>query len=78
METSPLTQNKLFSYRRQLGLEARDIEEEDGFAMELAGLVLNNTFAFGGNIADNIRLWGGPQVLFGFYAGETEEETIHY
>ena len=44
--------------------------------MELGGLVINNTFAFGGNPSEKIRLWGGPQILIGLYAGETDKEYL--
>ena len=36
----------------------------------------SNTFAFGGNFSEKIRLWGGPQILVGFYAGETDKEYL--
>ncbi|MBW2177629.1 MAG: hypothetical protein JRH03_11895 [Deltaproteobacteria bacterium] len=44
--------------------------------MELGGVVINNTFAFGGNTSEKIRLWGGPQVLIGYYSGETDKEYL--
>lgn len=44
--------------------------------MELGGLVINNTFAFGGNTSEKIRFWGGPQILIGFYGGETDKEYL--
>lgn len=74
LETSPLTANKVYSYRLQIGYESRDIETEGDYTFELDGLVINNTFAFGGNIAKYIRLWAGPQILVGFYSGETDKE----
>ena len=51
LETNPLSAKNFFSYRFQVGLESRGIEiEDDGNAtLELGGLVINNTFAFGGN-----------------------------
>lgn len=73
-ETSPLTANKLFSYRFQAGIEGRNIEDDEDLTLELGGLVINNTFAFGGNVSEKIRLWGGPQVLVGFYGGESDKE----
>jgi hypothetical protein len=78
LETKPLTGKRVFSYRLQVGLEARDIEIEDdeNVTLELGGLVINNTFAFGGNPSEKIRLWGGPQVLIGFYGGETDKEYL--
>ena len=74
METDPVNKDKVFSYRCQAGLEARELEDEEGVSFELGGIVLNNTFAFGGNIAERMRIWVGPQVLFGIYAGDTDEE----
>jgi hypothetical protein len=74
LETSPLTANKLYSYRLQVGYESRDIETEGNYTFELDGLVINNTFAFGGNVAKQVRLWAGPQIMVGFYDGETDEE----
>lgn len=44
--------------------------------MELGGLAINNTFAFGGNTSEKIRLWAGPQILLGFYSGETDEQLF--
>jgi hypothetical protein len=76
LETSPLTANKLFSYRLQVGYESRDIETEMDYTFELDGLVINNTFAFGGTVAKQVRLWGGPQIMIGFYSGETDEEFL--
>ena len=76
LETSPLTKNKVFSYRLQVGLEAREIEDDNNVTLELGGLVINNTFAFGGNTSEKVRLWGGPQILIGFYGGETDKEYL--
>ena len=75
-ETNPQSAKKVFSYRFQAGFESRDIEDEENVTLELGGLVINNTFAFGGNPSKNIRLWGGPQVLVGFYGGETDREYL--
>ncbi len=75
-ETNPLSANKVFSYRFQAGIESRGIENEGNVTLELGGLVINNTFAFGGNPSEKIRLWGGPQVLVGFYGGETDKEFL--
>ena len=76
-ETNPLSaKKKVFSYRFQAGIEGRNIENDDDMTMELGGLVINNTFAFGGNPSKKIRLWIGPQVLVGFYGGETDEEYL--
>ncbi len=76
-ETNPLSvKKKVFSYRFQAGIEGRNIEKDDDMTMELGGLVINNTFAFGGNPSKKIRLWIGPQVLVGFYGGETDEEYL--
>jgi hypothetical protein len=74
LESSPLTAHKLYSYRLQVGYESRDIETEMNYTYELKGLYINNTFAFGGNVADHVRLWGGPQIMVGFYSGETDED----
>jgi len=74
LETNPLTANKVFSYRLQVGYEAWNIEDDQNVTLELGGVVANNTFAFGGNTSDKVRLWGGPQVLVGFYTGETDKE----
>ena len=76
LETNPLIKNKVFSYRLQVGYERRDIEDEGNTTMELDGLIINNTFAFGGNASDRARIWGGPQVLVGFYDGETNEDFL--
>lgn len=75
-ETSPLTAGNLFSYRFQAGFESRDIEDEENTTLELGGVVINNTFAFGGNVSEKVRLWGGPQVMVGFYSGETDKELL--
>jgi len=75
-ETNPLTKNKVFSYRLQVGYEARDIEDDENMTLELDGLVINNTFAFGGNTSERVRIWGGPQVLVGFYDGETDKDLL--
>jgi hypothetical protein len=76
LETSPLTNNKVFSYRLQVGYESREIEDDYDGKFELDGLVINNTFAFGKNTSERIRIWGGPQVLIGFYEGETDEDLL--
>ena len=73
METDPVNPDKVFSYRCQAGLEAREMEDEAGVSFELGGILLNNTFAFGGNVSEKVRLWAGPQILFGIYAGDTDE-----
>ncbi len=77
-ETNPLSaKGSVFSYRFQAGLERRDIEDDDdNVTMELGGLVINNTFSFGGNTSKRVRFWGGPQVLVGFYGGETDKEYL--
>lgn len=75
LETDPLNANKVFSYRFQGGFESRGIEEdEENTTLELGGLIINNTFGFGGNISEKVRLWGGPQVLIGYYSGKTDDE----
>ncbi|NNK85132.1 MAG: hypothetical protein HKO91_06230, partial [Desulfobacterales bacterium] len=38
-ETNPLTKNKVFSYRLQVGYEAREIEDDYDGKFELDGLV---------------------------------------
>lgn len=76
LETNPLTKNKVFSYRLQVGYERRDIEDDDNTTLELDGFVVNNTFAFGGNTSERVRIWGGPQVLVGFYDGETDKDYL--
>jgi len=81
METSPVNSQQAFSYRFQGGFESRKMEfelttmegEEDA-TLELDGFVITNTFAFGANIAENARLWVGPQILIGLYSGETDDE----
>ena len=75
-ETNPITPKNVFSYRFQAGFERRDIEDEEDTTLELGGLVINNTFSFGGNVSEKIRLWGGPQILVGFYSGETDKEYL--
>lgn len=74
METDPMTGNKVFSYRCQAGLESREIEDKDGISFDIGGLLFNNTFAFGSNMSEKIRIWVGPQFLIGIYAGETDEK----
>lgn len=76
LETNPLSAKKVFSYRFQAGLEAREFEDDDNVTLELGGLVINNIFAFGGNPSEKIRLWGGPQILVGLYGGETDKEYL--
>ena len=78
LETNPLSAKNVFSYRFQVGLESRgiEIEDDENATLELGGLVINNTFAFGGNPSEKIRLWGGPQILIGFYGGETDKEYL--
>lgn len=76
LETNPLTKNKVFSYRLQVGYERRDIEDDENTTLELDGFVINNTFAFGGNTSERVRIWGGPQVLVGFYDGETDKNYL--
>lgn len=75
-ETNPLTVKQVFSYRFQAGFESKNIEAEGGANLELGGLVINNTFAFGGNVSGKTRLWGGPQVLIGYHTGDTDEEYL--
>ena len=50
------------------------MEDDENVTMALGGIVINNTFAFGGNTSERIRVWGGPQVLIGFYDGETDKD----
>ena len=74
LETNPITPKKVFSYRLQLGFESRDMEDDYDTTLELGGFIINNTFAFGGNTSAKTRLWGGPQILLGFYTGETDDQ----
>ncbi|RLA02932.1 MAG: hypothetical protein DRQ47_06065 [Gammaproteobacteria bacterium] len=74
LETNPITPKKIFSYRLQAGFESRGMEDDYGTTLELGGLVFNNTFAFGGNTSAKTRLWGGPQILVGFYSGKTDDQ----
>ena len=75
-ETNPITPKQVFSYRFQAGFERRDVEDEENTTLELGGAVINNTFSFGGNVSEKIRLWGGPQVLVGYYGGKTDKEFL--
>ena len=75
-ETDPLFKKRVFSYRFQAGIESRDIEGDENETLELGGLVINNTFAFGRKTSETIYLWIGPQVSVGFYSGETDEEYL--
>ncbi len=72
LETSPITPSKVFSYRLQVGFDSRDLEDDQGVALETVGVLVSNSFTFGGNVAGNIRLWAGPQVLLGYYNGESD------
>jgi hypothetical protein len=74
-ETNPLSAKRVFSYRFQAGIEGRNIEDDENVTFELGGIVINNTFAFGGNTSKKIRLWIGPQIMVGFYGGETDKEV---
>ena len=74
-ETHPVTPNKIFSYRFQIGYDAREIENTDyNVTLDLDGICINNTFAFGGNVSENIRMWAGPQISIGWYSGEYDEK----
>ena len=75
-ETNPITPKNVFSYRFQAGFERRDVEDEENTTLELGGAVINNTFSFGGNVSEKIRLWGGPQVLVGYYGGKTDRKFL--
>ncbi len=76
LETDPVTLDKLFSYRLQVGLEGRGLVDNNDVALTLGGIAITNTFAFGKNISERFRIWGGPQVFLGFYDGETDEDVM--
>ena len=75
-ETNPITPKQVFSYRFQAGFESRNLEDDEGTTLELGGIAINNTFGFGGNVSEKIRLWGGPQILVGYLAGDTDKEYL--
>jgi len=75
-ETNPLSVNNVFSYGFQARFQSRNTEDDGGATLAVDGVVINNTCAFGGNTSEKIRLWGGPQVLVGYFSGETDKEYL--
>jgi hypothetical protein len=69
--------NDLFSYRFGAGWERYegDFDFEDGpdDDIELSGFVTDHDFGFRVYSNQDLRLWVGPRVRFGFYSGELDD-----
>ncbi len=70
--------NTAFNYRINAGLESLQIENKKhqfypyDYKTKLGGIVLENDFGFGGKVAPNIRLWGGPSIRVSYHRGEDD------
>lgn len=69
-----LTDNGVFNYRLNVGLERLDLEDDFGDTLELGGLVVANTFGFAIVRNPDFRWWIGPQIRVGLYGGELESD----
>jgi hypothetical protein len=73
LDTAP-AQDRLFSYRLNVGLEEFNADLDDlGDALKLGGVSVNNTFGFQIFRSADVRLWAGPHVVTGFYGGALKE-----
>lgn len=74
-DSNPYAENGNFAYRLNIGLESRELEDEDDIiTMDSSALVFDNTFAFTLSKGDKANFWLGPQVRVGFIHGETDQE----
>lgn len=84
METNSLGKSdRVFSYRLQAGFESRNLDLEYAGVdlnadLKLYGISVNNTFAFGGNVSDKVRLWAGPQILVGLFTAQADGSDFGY
>jgi hypothetical protein len=72
IETNPLSEDGVFSYRLQAGYERGYVEGMINFD----AITLVNTLSFGKNISGNTRLWAGPQIELSRYNSETDETVF--
>lgn len=78
MDTSPKDQS-FFNYRLNVGWEFVTTEEDDsGNETDLAGITVANDFGFAIVRNERFRLWAGPELRLGFYAGENDWDDDVY
>jgi len=76
---SDLTDKGVFNYRLNVGYEKLDLKDDVGATVELAGLVVANTFGFAIIKKPTFRWWIGPQIRLGFYRGDLDvDSSIDY
>ena len=69
---------KLFNYRMNAGYERLQFKVDDGTSpnnglkTRTNGFVLEQDFGFGGQVAPNVRLWGGPCLRLSFHRGDDD------
>ncbi len=72
-----LSNRHFFNYHLNIGREtftSKNFVARDGIDsvkgdLELDGLVISNTFGFGGQLSDSVRMWMGPEVRWHFVKG---------
>ena len=67
-----LTNESTFNYRLGVGLEGVIIENEFGGESDVSGIFVSNDFGFAVYKNSKTRIWLGPQVKVGFYAGDDD------
>lgn len=75
-DSDPYAENGTFSYRLNIALEGRDIEDETGEPIETGGLCFDNNFAFSLARHDQRNIWFSPQLRLGFLSGETAHSIM--
>jgi hypothetical protein len=82
-DTNLLQPNKLFNYRMNLGYERLKFEVDDpasindGVETDTRGFAIEQDFGFGGKIAPNVRIWGGPSLRLSYHHGDDDFRNDH-
>ncbi len=76
---SNLASDRIFNYHLEIGRDAFTSKNfiarnETGTPsiesdLDLAGLVMSNTFGFGGQLSDTVRMWMGPEIRLHWVRG---------
>jgi hypothetical protein len=72
---------KLFNYRMGVGYEKLKFEVDggrslrNGFETDAGGVVLEQDFGFGGQVAPSVRIWGGPCLRLSFHRGDDDGDN---
>ena len=65
-----VAEDQPFNYRLNLGYEKFALDRNDGGRDNFSGWILENTFGYRILANNNLRFWGGPQVVTGLYEND--------